>query len=426
MISGHTALVTGSLDVRRRISKFRPRKIQQNQFSDSGPADSHRRRSREEKPQGNMETESREMGRAEKSSAGSGQQRKPRNTRDIAGGAVPAVAMVTVEVAENFWLDIWCFVCPVNADAALLFTALVCFPGISRRTVGFCEEGCFCHRIWNPVPGCFWKLTDLNLWTKVYLQFEGHDAALFFLGTMLAPTLMFWLLNGLLLLVDTSGKPSFITRYRIQEGRNDPVDPAKLRQAVRTVLFNQVMISGPMVVLVYLLASRTGRPCGPELPTFHRGLMELAVFSMLEEILLFHHPSLYKHFHKQHHEWTAPIGVISIYAHPLEHISNMLPVVIGPVLLGSHITTTSVWYCLALVSTTISHCGYHLPFLPSPEFHDFHHLRFNQCFGVFGVLDRLHGTDSRFRQTKQYERHTLLTSLTPLTHSIPETPKKGQ
>lgn len=40
---------------------------------------------------------------------------------------------------------------------------------------------------------------------------------------MLAPTLAFWGLNGLLLLVDTSGKPSFITRYRIQEDKNNPV-----------------------------------------------------------------------------------------------------------------------------------------------------------------------------------------------------------
>ena len=53
-------------------------------------------------------------------------------------------------------------------------------------------------------------------------------------------------------------------------------------------------------------------------------------------------------------------------------------------------------------------------------------LRFNQNFGVLGVLDRLHGTDSKFRQTKQYERHALLTSFTPLTESIPDAPKKLQ
>uniref|UniRef100_A0A096MGI1 Fatty acid hydroxylase domain containing 2 n=1 Tax=Poecilia formosa TaxID=48698 RepID=A0A096MGI1_POEFO len=276
------------------------------------------------------------------------------------------------------------------------------------------------QRFWG-ASGDFWQ----KLWTQVYLLFEGHDAALFFVGTMLAPTSVFWMLNGLLLLVDTSGKPSFITRYRIQEGRNDPVDPAKLRQAVRTVLFNQVLVSGPMVVLVYLLASRTGRPCGPELPTFHRGLMELALFSMLEEILfyyshrLFHHPSLYKHFHKQHHEWTAPIGIVSIYAHPLEHVVQ------PPFFLRLLLVDSLKMFPSFSVSKQTNSNTKHLFMFFAPEFNQKHHLMFNQCFGVFGVLDRLHGTDSRFRQTKQYERHTLLTSLTPLTHSIPENHKKG-
>ncbi|XP_029956550.1 fatty acid hydroxylase domain-containing protein 2 [Salarias fasciatus] len=284
------------------------------------------------------------------------------------------------------------------------------------------------QRFWG-ASGDFWQ----NLWTKLYVAFEGHDEALFYLGTMFAPTVVFWVSNGVLLIADTTGKPNFITRYRIQVDKNNPVDPEKLRHAVKTVLFNQVFISGPMVVACYHLMSWTGDPCGPELPTFHWALTELAIFSIMEEVMfyyshrVFHHPRLYKRFHKQHHEWTAPIGIVSIYAHPLEHvISNTLPVVIGPVLLGSHLTTASTWYCLALVSTTISHSGYHLPFLPSPEYHDFHHLKFNQCFGVFGVLDRLHGTDAKFRQTKQYERHVLLTSLTPLSESIPDHPKKGQ
>ncbi len=45
---------------------------------------------------------------------------------------------------------------------------------------------------------------------------------------------------------------------------------------------------------------------------------------------LLHHPRLYKYVHKRHHEWTAPIGWVAVYAHPVEHIiSNMLPPVMG-------------------------------------------------------------------------------------------------
>ncbi len=45
---------------------------------------------------------------------------------------------------------------------------------------------------------------------------------------------------------------------------------------------------------------------------------------------LLHHPRLYKYVHKKHHEWTAPIGWVAVYAHPVEHIiSNMLPPVMG-------------------------------------------------------------------------------------------------
>jgi len=91
---------------------------------------------------------------------------------------------------------------------------------------------------------------------------------------------------------------------------------------------------------------------------------------------LLHHPYLYRRVHKMHHEWTAPIGVTSIYAHPIEHVfSNMLPPVLGPLLMGSHFATALLFFVLALVSTTISHCGYHFPFLPSPEAHDFHHQK---------------------------------------------------
>ncbi|XP_069825089.1 fatty acid hydroxylase domain-containing protein 2 [Dendropsophus ebraccatus] len=310
----------------------------------------------------------------------------------------------------------------VKKTAFVLGTGLLTFAAF-RNTLTW-----HLQRFWG-ASGDFWQA----LWGRLHDYYGGNELALFCLGAIIIPVLSFWVYNAVLMVIDLTGKPNFITQYRIQLGKNDPVDPEKLRHAVKVVVFNQIFLSFPMVFLMYPFMKWRGNPCGTELPTFHWVLLELTVFVLVEEILfyyshrLFHHPSIYKHVHKQHHEWTAPVGVVSMYAHPLEHIfSNMLPSMVGPMLMGSHVATIMLWFCLALITTTISHCGYHLPLLPSPEFHDFHHLKFNQCYGVLGVFDRLHGTDQIFKQTKAYERHVLLLNLTPLSQSIPEPPKKTE
>ncbi|KAF4015278.1 hypothetical protein G4228_005945 [Cervus hanglu yarkandensis] len=135
-------------------------------------------------------------------------------------------------------------------------------------------------------------------------------------GVTQVPLLVYWTFSGLLLVADVTGKPNFISRYRIQVSNNDRI--------------------------------------------------------------------------------------------------NMLLAILGPKVMGSPLSSITTCISLALTFTMISHCGYHLPFLPSPEFHDYQHQKVDQCYGALGMLDYRHGTDTVFKQAKAYKRHMILLGFTPL------------
>lgn len=199
-----------------------------------------------------------------------------------------------------------------------------------------------------------------------------------------------------------------------------------------------------------------------------------------------HSKKVYKYIHKQHHLWQSPVAVTAIYAHPVgeferawpwnrfvwlhglffetEHIfSNILPPFLGVFICRSHIATAWLWFTMALLSTLNAHSGYHFPFFPSPQAHDFHHLkwvgiystlwmfsivqtlegdawyqallqkdgylkiffRFNCNYGMLGLLDRLHGTDTLFRNSPQGQRHLMLLSFIPAHEQFPNEVKKS-
>jgi hypothetical protein len=52
--------------------------------------------------------------------------------------------------------------------------------------------------------------------------------------------------------------------------------------------------------------------------------------------------------------------------------------------------------------------------------------RINECFGIFGFLDWLHGTDKLFRESINGKRHIILSTLTPARDLIPDDVKKDE
>lgn len=86
-----------------------------------------------------------------------------------------------------------------------------------------------------------------------------------------------------------------------------------------------------------------------------------------------------------------------------EHIfSNILPPFLGVFICRSHIATAWLWFTMALLSTLNAHSGYHFPFFPSPQAHDFHHLKW---VDMGFILHSVQGTVSMCKHLKVQAWH---------------------
>ncbi|XP_017463115.1 PREDICTED: fatty acid hydroxylase domain-containing protein 2-like, partial [Rhagoletis zephyria] len=197
-------------------------------------------------------------------------------------------------------------------------------------------------------------------------------------GGMIITMTVFWVLGALYTVLDLTHWPAALYQYKTQDKE---VTFAEVLHTAKLALLNQLTVQLLTTVAYHFLLVWRGLDESPRVPPVATMLSHLLVYVLVQETSfyylhrLLHRGRLYRYVHKVHHYWQAPIAISAIYCHPAEHLlANLVPVLLGPLVMGSHRCTISLWLMLVHFVTLNDHSGYHFPMMPSPEFHDYHHL----------------------------------------------------
>jgi sterol desaturase/sphingolipid hydroxylase (fatty acid hydroxylase superfamily) len=255
----------------------------------------------------------------------------------------------------------------------------------------------------------------LRPYWPAYLAFIGGEQNANVLGNALVSSLVL-LANNLFFLALYRAEAPFFEAFRVSRApwpwRAAPAKAAAfaatVRQGALLTLLN-VALTLPLGYASYGGAKRLGYSAA--LDTYPSALTvawQLAVFMAVEDALFYwghralHHPSVYARVHKLHHAFHHSVSIAATATHPLEYaVSNVVPFVAGPTILGAHAATMYIWIVFRVTETVVNHSGYALPwsmfellpFQGSARAHDLHHSKNTGNFGsLFEVWDRAMGT----------------------------------
>ena len=92
------------------------------------------------------------------------------------------------------------------------------------------------------------------------------------------------------------------------------------------------------------------------------------------------------------HKFTHPYAMTGVYCSLTEMIFiNTAAVILGPILTGMCTDITIIWIVVIAINITASHSGIVIPYIGNGSC-NVHRRWLNKNFGIFGLLDQIHGT----------------------------------
>lgn len=248
-----------------------------------------------------------------------------------------------------------------------------------------------------------------HLYADALSSFSGNEPLFATLALALAHTVPAALHETFLLIISYAGL--FQDRLT-QPGKT--VDSALSRSCIVQSAINHFFVMPLILWFVYPYLADFNEIDADKIPGLQTILLDLFICVLFEDALFYwshralHHPLVYRHFHKKHHEFKvlAGMSLAAEYTHPFESfVGNIVGVVAGPFYRRIHMFTFIIWLVLRMLKTCDAHSGYDFAWSPYGLFfplnparrHDFHHETGLGSYGSFFMIwDYLCGTDEAF------------------------------
>lgn len=213
---------------------------------------------------------------------------------------------------------------------------------------------------------------------------DRHKHISFTIGLPVYVILIHWITAAPFIFYDVTKKPKFLAKYKVQPEIDRIIHWSEWKNLTKTILFNQFCILPSSTIVGYLMLKHTNNLHLIDykvIPSFPELFITFTLCMMIYEISFFylhwmlHHPLIYKFIHKKHHQYTTPISISDLYQHPVEYfLLSILPPTLGVIISQSCVATSMIFMAVIVIVPVFEHCGFHLPFSPSPGKKDFRDL----------------------------------------------------